>query len=79
MSDAAARGSLSYILPRLNRNEEAEESWEVLDTKPVGKGAQALRWIVWVSRHKFVNLCYYEYHCRHVSISRSVSTLLSLD
>jgi len=47
LSDAIARRSISYILPRLNHNEEAEESWEILDTKPVGEGAQSLRWLVW--------------------------------
>jgi len=48
-SDMTARQSLSYILPRLDHKEEAEESWENLDTKSVGKGAQALRWLVWPS------------------------------
>ncbi|CAM6116573.1 unnamed protein product [Calypogeia fissa] len=48
MSNATARSALSYILPKLNLNEEAE-SWEELDTKRVGKGVQALRWLVWPS------------------------------
>ncbi|XP_024384601.1 uncharacterized protein [Physcomitrium patens] len=46
MSDAAARKSISYIVPKLNRNEE-EDSWEVLETKAVAEGAQTLRWLVW--------------------------------
>ena len=48
MSDTVARKSISHILPKLNRNEE-EDSWEALETKPVAEGAQALRWLVWVS------------------------------
>ncbi|KAJ7534382.1 hypothetical protein O6H91_13G091600 [Diphasiastrum complanatum] len=51
VSDAAARAALPYILPSLNR-EEAAESWEDLETKQVGKGAQVLRWLVWPSIDK---------------------------
>lgn len=57
LSDAIARRSISYILPRLNHNEEAEESWEILDTKPVGEGAQSLRWLVWVSNEDSIPSC----------------------
>lgn len=56
-SDMTARQSLSYILPRLDHKEEAEESWENLDTKSVGKGAQALRWLVWVCPQCPYHLC----------------------
>lgn len=47
ISNATARLALGYILPKLNLDEEVEDSWELLDTKPVGKGVQALRWLVW--------------------------------
>ncbi|KAL3699970.1 hypothetical protein R1sor_017992 [Riccia sorocarpa] len=49
LSNTTARLALGYILPKLNRNEEAEESWEELDIERVGKGGQSLRWLVWPS------------------------------
>eukprot|EP00249_Psilotum_nudum_P016015 c25611_g1_i1 orf=139-1251(+) len=49
LSNAAAAKSLGYLLPGLNLENEAEENWEDLDMKQVGRGAQALRWIVWPS------------------------------
>ncbi|KAL2651880.1 hypothetical protein R1flu_020008 [Riccia fluitans] len=49
LSNNTATLALGYILPKLNRNEEAEESWEELDIERVGKGGQSLRWLVWPS------------------------------
>lgn len=49
MSNSTARLALTYILPKLNLSEEAEDSWEELDIDRVGKGGQALRWLVWPS------------------------------
>ncbi|BBM99140.1 hypothetical protein MPTK1_1g19080 [Marchantia polymorpha subsp. ruderalis] len=49
LSNSTARLALTYILPKLNLSEEAEDSWEELDIDRVGKGGQALRWLVWPS------------------------------
>lgn len=47
LSNAAAKESLQFILPGLKVEVEAEDSWENLESKQVGRGAQALRWLVW--------------------------------
>lgn len=47
LSNAAARKSVPHIVPGLNVDTEAEESWENLELKQLGRGAQALRWLVW--------------------------------
>ncbi|KAK2431680.1 hypothetical protein P8452_44810 [Trifolium repens] len=46
-SDNTARRCLSIFKPRLEYVEE--DSWEDLDTKEIGSGAQSLRWLVWPS------------------------------
>eukprot|EP00250_Pteridium_aquilinum_P033543 c5815_g1_i1 orf=120-1058(+) len=46
-SNATAQQSIQFIVPRLNFEVEAEESWETLESKQVGRGALALRWLVW--------------------------------
>lgn len=48
-SDAVFRLSLRKIVPGLSTvgMQREEESWEDVDMKNVGKGAQALRWLVW--------------------------------
>lgn len=46
-SNAAAKQSMHFIVPRLDSEAEAEESWETLESKQVGRGALHLRWLVW--------------------------------
>lgn len=47
LSNATAKKSLFYIVPGLNADNEAEDSWENLELEQLGRGAQALRWLVW--------------------------------
>ncbi|MCO5557915.1 hypothetical protein L7F22_011488 [Adiantum nelumboides] len=46
-SNAAAKQSIHFIVPRLNFEGEAEECWETLESKQVGRGASSLKWLVW--------------------------------
>lgn len=49
LSNSTARLALTYFLSKSNLSEEAEDSWKEFDIDRVGKGNQALRWLVWPS------------------------------
>lgn len=47
-SDRCVRRALPHLVPSL-RGDAAEGSWEEVDVGLLGRGALAMRWMVWVS------------------------------
>ncbi|KAI5083014.1 hypothetical protein GOP47_0002757 [Adiantum capillus-veneris] len=61
-SNAEAKQSIHFIVPRLNFEGEAEDCWETLESKQVGRGASSLKWLVWpaidpISHKRLTNEC----------------------
>lgn len=60
--NAATKQSIHFIVPRLNSEGEAEDCWETLESKQVGRGAPCLKWLIWptidqASRNQLMNDC----------------------